>query len=286
MRNWKLNSGVTIAFLFIYFLILLVFLAISHFNKCDMSKNLLPLMKYTLLQFNAKHIPVWLEDGTLLAAIRDNQLLSWEFDIDLSVNEEYCDSILNLRKQFKRERNYNIFGRQEFIPEKQNLLLGYSGYLSKPCARIYDENMQYYVDVDWHIRIPAAKVEKHPTKLYLPQGYHPESGDSLICNFDGFDSQEAGGCRVESAMFPLRSLSFYGIPVQVPQKPELVLEMLYGTDWRVPKTKGYKFVCRVLPTTTILNLIFLISFLVAAVVLGQFRFSLYTIIPKTNESLV
>jgi hypothetical protein len=228
-----------------------------------MSQNLLPLMKYTINELNKASIPFFLDYGTLLAAIRNGALIPWEFDVDLSVNEEYCDQIFaEMHAKFKKEKNYNMFTRKQWIPEKFNPVLGSDGYLNKPCVRVYDDKMQYYVDIDWQTRILAEEVEMYSKKLYLTEDYDPNKGDDVWCNLEGFDNGDPGGCRADSALFPLRTMQFHGITVNVPQNSELVLFWLYGPNWRIPKAKGYKFLCFILPSHHVLWWILFLSVVV------------------------
>ncbi|MEE8341903.1 MAG: LicD family protein [Candidatus Neomarinimicrobiota bacterium] len=48
-----------------------------------------------------KHkIPYVLEGGTLLGIVRENRLLPWDNDLDLTITENYMDRILNLKREF------------------------------------------------------------------------------------------------------------------------------------------------------------------------------------------
>lgn len=49
-----------------------------------------------------KEINYWLEGGTLLGIIRENRLLPWDNDMDISLTEEYYDTILETVEAIKK----------------------------------------------------------------------------------------------------------------------------------------------------------------------------------------
>ena len=63
-----------------------------------------PRMKKMLLfiidQLQKNNIPFWLEAGTLLGIYRDGDLISWDYDADISIPAEYADKVATLRYKF------------------------------------------------------------------------------------------------------------------------------------------------------------------------------------------
>jgi len=59
------------------------------------------LKKVTNL-LEAKGIQYWLEGGTLLGIIREDRLLPWDNDLDISLTEEYYDEILEAISDIKK----------------------------------------------------------------------------------------------------------------------------------------------------------------------------------------
>jgi phosphorylcholine metabolism protein LicD len=47
-------------------------------------------------------VEYWLEGGTLLGVIREDRLLPWDNDIDISISEEYYDVLLQALPELKR----------------------------------------------------------------------------------------------------------------------------------------------------------------------------------------
>jgi len=71
-------------------------------NHSRMKKMLL----FTIDQLQANNISFWLDAGTLLGIFRDGDLISWDYDADISIPAEYCDKVAKLR--YKYFPNYII----------------------------------------------------------------------------------------------------------------------------------------------------------------------------------
>jgi hypothetical protein len=124
--------------------------------------------------------------------------------------------------------------------QKHNRILGYDGYLHYPCVRIYDKNMEYFIDIYWYRRIPAKQVLLYKLPLFHNiVNYNPDQGD-IWCNLPGFDESEQGSCKLNSAIFPLKTMKFHGITVKIPNDPDACLTWLYGSDWHAPNQYSYK----------------------------------------------
>lgn len=221
-----------------------------------MHSNLIFLLAFTVKALTDASIPYWLDYGTLLGATRDHQkgLIPWEFDVDLGVMEEDCDRIYGLKPKLL-EFGFTVYDRKDWIPQKRNRLLGYSGYISTPCIRIYDSTSTYSLDIYWYQRVDPT-LHKSLSKV-TPPGIHPppeydaQTDGLLICNEEGFTGELPGGCRLEKDVFPTQTISFVGTSMHVPAKPEKICELMYGADWHIPQPKGYKaLVCPWLPSST------------------------------------
>ena len=243
------------ALVLLLYLLPLLLLYVDWTGKCNMSANLAPLLLFTVSAFNAADIEYWLDYGTLLGAVRSSSVIPHEFDIDLSSSIDECERILQLEPDFSRA-GFRMYGRSDWVREKASFLFGYGGYLHKPCVRIYDPRTLYYVDVDWHQRLQASMLPASPLppdyplaastpsaspygSVYLPRAYTPADGD-LWCNEEGFNGNDPGGCRRDSAIFPLSRLQMYGVEMKAPARSEELLRDMYGDSWRQPVAKGYK----------------------------------------------
>ena len=58
-------------------------------------------------------IPYWLEGGTLLGIIRENRLLPWDNDMDISIKEEYYEKLLNIIKTLNYRVRFKEFEKDD-----------------------------------------------------------------------------------------------------------------------------------------------------------------------------
>jgi phosphorylcholine metabolism protein LicD len=67
-----------------------------------------------LTQYGVRH---WLDYGTLLGAIRDNDIIPWDFDVDFTVPFEDCEKIKESKEAFTKA-GYFMYVPGEWIPQK------------------------------------------------------------------------------------------------------------------------------------------------------------------------
>lgn len=233
-----------------------------------MTANLAPLLLYTASTFAANQIPFFLDYGTLLGAVREGGIIDFDFDIDLGLMESECKRVSELRHLFKQEKGYHVYDQHDYIAVKENLVLGYDGYLHSPCIRIYDAEQLYYIDVYWYRHVtPIQVMEMREKKQHINTEWTPDqeqrvqdslisstgTGTStseefdLVCNDDAYETLTPGGCRPYAGTFPLATIPFLEASLPVPASPSAHLNAIYGTGWMIPQGKGYKRVCGLLP---------------------------------------
>lgn len=119
--------------------VLVIYLLLVSQDYCSMEGRLGGLLAYTNTLFTSAGITYWLDYGTLLGAVREDAILSHEFDLDMGVPAEMCDRIYALREQ-AFAAGYGIYKRGEYIARKKsNVPWGIdNGYLSMPCVRVYN----------------------------------------------------------------------------------------------------------------------------------------------------
>lgn len=121
--------------------------------------------------FNKFDYHLYLIYGTLLGAIRDNNLIMWDYDIDLAYLSKYNNKT-NVKKEFLEI--YNTV-KNEFNVKK----LRYTGWFTILKDTGYDicvsyiKNNQYYCipgirKLDSSSIIPLKKYQFHQTSVFIP----------------------------------------------------------------------------------------------------------------------
>ncbi len=82
-----------------------------------MGEGLASMLLFTSHHLQRADIPFWFDYGTLLGAFRDQRIVPWEFDLDMGVEEKYCDAVYTLKDKFEAA-GYLMYQRGEYIPYK------------------------------------------------------------------------------------------------------------------------------------------------------------------------
>jgi phosphorylcholine metabolism protein LicD len=69
------------------------------------------------------NIPYWLEGGTLLGIIRENRLLPWDNDLDISIKEDYYDLLISNIKRLKYRVRFKKFEKDDEPFKKDTIRL-------------------------------------------------------------------------------------------------------------------------------------------------------------------
>jgi lipopolysaccharide cholinephosphotransferase len=107
------------------------------------SKKVAYRMLYNVTELLEKHsIKYHLEGGTLLGIVRDNELLPWDHDVDISIPESEMNKLIALKWEFyklgykfsaKRSKfSYGPIKKDEYFVFKLKPLLMYIGHLFIP----------------------------------------------------------------------------------------------------------------------------------------------------------
>ncbi|KAJ9449837.1 hypothetical protein DIPPA_52434 [Diplonema papillatum] len=207
----------------------------------------------------------WLDYGTLLGAVRENEILEHEYDIDIGLTREAC-AVVAQKKHLFSEYGLTLYTRSDHISQKVKLTWNdlehrfkmSSGYLHVPCLRAYDSN-GYFVDFydyttlssqtlaamvhnDTWFRLP--KVDPKGNRNWSLNSLKKETDDlpPMLCCTHGLDPAESeqGGCQLYDTVFPLQHTTFLGKEVNLPRDTDRHLIEAYGDDWRIPHRKGIK----------------------------------------------
>lgn len=153
--------------------------------------------------FNKNNITFWLEFGTLLGAVRENNFIIHDpIDIDLGL---YYKDYWKIRKILENtEWKYKYIWARELAIYKNK------------------EELPLHIDLFF--------IEKSEKDVYLYM-YRPNNRDG------GKWTKEWRYITPKKLYFPLNTIKFLDKEFKVPSKPEKYLEHHYGT-WQVPR-KGY-----------------------------------------------
>ena len=80
----------------------------SVFQDANVREESLKFLSELCLFFNKYNVNIFIEAGTLLGLIRDNDLISWDTDLDLSVSDVDIIKALSLLNNFRSSSVYNI----------------------------------------------------------------------------------------------------------------------------------------------------------------------------------
>jgi len=166
-----------------------------------------PKARLTLMEiddfFKSFGIPMWLEYGTLLGAIREKRFIVYDFDIDIGIYARDAIKIVNNYKDFQK-KFMDIQGHTS------HWVIGPDNILSK--IVLAKRNIKIDVDIWW---------PKKKTRFRFIH-WNQEKGTYQITEIDRKFHD-----TFETAMLCDREY-------RVPAFTEEYLEVMYGKDWRQP----------------------------------------------------
>jgi len=150
------------------------------------------------------NLRIFLDGGTLLGAIRGKDFIGHDSDFDFGV----------LRSEFSDEI------RRKLVDSLTTQDIAFKGY-EAPCFEINNNKrphmLKFWGKYGKKFNIDFFIFEKHKNFYY-----HKAWGGIFYFKNETLDS--------------LDEIEFKGMKVLVPHNPELYLEVLYGKDWKTPKS--------------------------------------------------
>ena len=190
------------------------------------------LLSHITALFEFYHIPYWITQGTLLGAMREQALIPWTNDVDISVLNHDFPRIKEALDQFSKGKGGDL-SAQDYLDGKwdgiyynvhRNTPADSSGI---PTKWISVSNGVYGVHLDMNFR-----TARHDAKgdAYFHEGCNVELHADCAGSF-------AGHIRLDD-VFPLRSIKLHNKMFWSPSKPGKVLEVYYGATWETPDRYG------------------------------------------------
>uniref|UniRef100_M4BZH6 LicD/FKTN/FKRP nucleotidyltransferase domain-containing protein n=1 Tax=Hyaloperonospora arabidopsidis (strain Emoy2) TaxID=559515 RepID=M4BZH6_HYAAE len=225
------------------------------------------------------NVEYWLDKGTLLGVHRDNELIPWEYDVDLGVMNATCGAIAALKSDFEAV-GLTAYDREDDIPHKVKLTYDTENHhlywsdsrLHDPCIRVYDtRDSSMWVDIYWYVELTPEEVAADRTKVLVPPDYNEK--DSLVCCSEGLQEHTehmcCGGCVPKNSLFPLqrKHMNVYDGIESVQEQPvpaavSQYLSIQYGENALTSREiKGWKSVVCGFWTSPLLFIVHLTLFI-------------------------
>jgi len=167
--------------------------------------HLLELLELTIRVFQEFQIPYFIHSGTLLGAVRENDIIPHDDDIDIAIYPKDKDFLLS--EEFKKElKKYNL--KAEMVLQKD---------IDKEIIKIkyLKANHGIFIDVFVFENTEDRCQYRAPLcRRIWPKGY--------------FTKDE---------MYPLKKYTLRNLQVDGPNNPIPYLERHFGPDWKTPKIR-------------------------------------------------
>lgn len=167
--------------------------------------HLIDMLELITKIFREYRIPYFIHSGTLLGAVRENNIIPHDDDIDIAIYPEDKDFLLS--KEFNEEiRNYNL--KTEMVLQKD---------IDKEIIKLKYLKADHGIFLDIFVFEDTEDRTQYRAPLcrrIWPRGY--------------FTKEE---------MYPLKKYQLRHLEVFGPKDPIPYLKRHYGEDWKIPKTR-------------------------------------------------
>jgi phosphorylcholine metabolism protein LicD len=203
--------------------------------------------------FDKHNIEYWLDEGTLLGAIREKKFIEWDHDIDFGVWSETIPKITLLFNEL-RDSEIEIC----FFDWKKHIKFLSNGYeidinpyhlKGKKATRTWYAHNKLGDILDyiiWMLHIGDVKYRKSEAPSFIKKsilGFRklaPKCMSKKIIKIL-LKIYEKMGCKLIHIAIPshffteFTTIEFYDSEFKGPKETEKYLEYRYGKDWRIPK---------------------------------------------------
>jgi len=153
----------------------------------------------------------WLDFGTLLGLIRENQLIEWDKDMDLSIRFESDEQIKALIAAVSKHYPVKTLG-ESIRPEAWKL-------------------GKYRTIKAFHKKYGLIRTDPHLDFFTQYRGIYDNQTEATYRSIIAGVNNEIPATYVDE----LDSFHFEGHDFAIPNHPETFLALRYGEDWRTPK---------------------------------------------------
>jgi len=198
-------------------------------------------------------VEFWLDNGTLLGAVRDGKFIPWDHDIDLGLwdlsekeIELIVDSIIQkgFTVHFLKTNKFYLFSAN-----KNNCPINFVLYKKSRgnCKTSWNfpltvggkifHSIRWMLTVRSDIHYDTYNMVKLLTKaiVFIPLNYRKKLCDLIYAIEKNFGSKYIKIVVPKRHFTNLSTITFYGMKFKAPSPVEEYLEYRYGKDWRTPK---------------------------------------------------
>ena len=234
-----------------------------------LQKGNLKFLKEMIKICEANNLTYWIQDGTLLGAVRHNGFIPWDDDIDTGMLRSDIGKLANVLKDnpdYKLNVCYDWWSKCRqirFMSRQPDIPCFVDVFIFDECDNSLDENwidflerrkeLMNYFESDTS---PEIKYWKgHPflssenensqyiqsvfdrfSKLYFENfKSSPNLNKSIFYNLENFSYYHLKRLHDASEFFPLSKIRFEGVEVNVPKDYETLVSSEYGDIYKLPK---------------------------------------------------
>ncbi len=180
------------------------------------------MLGITMKKMDEKNIRPWIQYGTLLGKIRENDFICHDRDIDFEVLKKDKNDVLATINEIMNEYPEEYYVRYHDDLNINSLnLLGSINVVS-----FAHKKTEFCIDFDFVDIVNNGKEITIYTNRLNTQ--------ILKCLKKDFFSSPY---RPIDSIFPLKRDELCGIGIWLPNKPEISLEFEYGKSWKMPNIK-------------------------------------------------
>jgi len=224
-------------------------------NKNGIDAELISLLSLIRELFTKRNIKFWLDQGTLLGAVRDRKPIDGDNDIDISIKSNDFDDTLKIMAQLK-DKGYHV-KYQKDLPFIDDLIQVYLSNDTKMLSKnhidinIYSHINNSYIRHGIHeTTSDMAKKILHILRVITSNRFEPKNYILKIIMKTPRIFRINISCFIMKLYFKIfksisqiipeaffsdfKNINFLNMDFFIPKKVEGYLEYRFGSDWKIP----------------------------------------------------